>query len=272
MTLFRYLVLCCLVASAYDVSARAARDSASRVARDAARGAEHAAGVLPRRTVPLPEAQACRSCSSRPSRAACGSPFPARRARRAARPVPERRRLARHDALHPRAAHRQRRRLARAHRRFPARRRARRHGAGSSGSSASARCIRAWSASATTSAPRATALLGLLRGAAPPAQAAAMEAGAAAAPGAAAARRGDARRGADRPGNPRRLARRAAAADRPAAPAAPLTEAEIEALEKALEPWDAFLVYVIRQIALDSESSALRTAPVHPAARQPLPS
>src|SRR5262249_35585556 len=28
-----------------------------------------------------------------------------------------------------------------------------------------------------------------------------------------------------------------------AAPAAPLSEAELEALEKALEPWDAFLLY-----------------------------
>jgi hypothetical protein len=43
-----------------------------------------------------------------------------------------------------------------------------------------------------------------------------------------------------------------------AAPAAPLTEAELEALEKALQPWDAFLLYSIKQVALDSESSALR--------------
>jgi hypothetical protein len=42
------------------------------------------------------------------------------------------------------------------------------------------------------------------------------------------------------------------------AAAAPLTEAEIEALEKALEPLDAFLVYAIRQIASDSASEALR--------------
>jgi hypothetical protein len=41
-------------------------------------------------------------------------------------------------------------------------------------------------------------------------------------------------------------------------PAAPLTEAELEALEKALEPWDAFLLYAVKQVALDSESSALR--------------
>jgi hypothetical protein len=43
-----------------------------------------------------------------------------------------------------------------------------------------------------------------------------------------------------------------------AASAAPLTEAEVEALERALEPWDAFLVYVVRQIALDGEDGALR--------------
>jgi hypothetical protein len=39
---------------------------------------------------------------------------------------------------------------------------------------------------------------------------------------------------------------------------APLTESEIEALEKALEPLDAFLVYAIRQIAADSTSAGLR--------------
>jgi hypothetical protein len=43
-----------------------------------------------------------------------------------------------------------------------------------------------------------------------------------------------------------------------AAPAAPLTEAELEALEKTLEPWDAFLLYSIKQVALDSENTALR--------------
>ncbi|HEY1287238.1 MAG TPA: lytic transglycosylase domain-containing protein [Burkholderiales bacterium] len=43
-----------------------------------------------------------------------------------------------------------------------------------------------------------------------------------------------------------------------AAPAAPLTEAELEALERALEPWDAFLLYAVKQVALDSENSALR--------------
>jgi len=42
------------------------------------------------------------------------------------------------------------------------------------------------------------------------------------------------------------------------AAATPLTEAEIDALEKALEPVDAFLVYSIRQIAADSTSAALR--------------
>jgi transglycosylase-like protein with SLT domain len=43
-----------------------------------------------------------------------------------------------------------------------------------------------------------------------------------------------------------------------AAPAAPLSEAELEALEKALQPWDAFLLYSIKQVALDSENTALR--------------
>jgi len=42
------------------------------------------------------------------------------------------------------------------------------------------------------------------------------------------------------------------------APSAPLTEAELEALEKALQPWDAFLVYSIKQLALDSGNEALR--------------
>jgi hypothetical protein len=50
----------------------------------------------------------------------------------------------------------------------------------------------------------------------------------------------------------------APAATANAAPAAPLTEAELEALEKALQPWDAFLLYSIKQLALDSENSALR--------------
>src|SRR5262245_25654387 len=43
-----------------------------------------------------------------------------------------------------------------------------------------------------------------------------------------------------------------------ASAAAPLTEEEIETLEKALEPVDAFLVYAIRQIAADSQSPGLR--------------
>jgi len=43
-----------------------------------------------------------------------------------------------------------------------------------------------------------------------------------------------------------------------AAPGAPLTDAEVEALEKVLEPWDAFLYYVVRHVALDGEDAALR--------------
>jgi hypothetical protein len=39
---------------------------------------------------------------------------------------------------------------------------------------------------------------------------------------------------------------------------APLTEAELDALDRALQPWDAFLVYSIKQLALDSEDRALR--------------
>ena len=39
---------------------------------------------------------------------------------------------------------------------------------------------------------------------------------------------------------------------------APLTEAELDALEKVLEPWDAFLVTIVRQIATDGEDEALR--------------
>ena len=107
-----------------------------------------------------------------------------------------------------------------------------------------------------------TALLGILRGVAPPAQAAAMEAVVnqiqvleprvekthvvvpialevpdawLAAPSAGAGQTAEA-----------------------APAAAPLTESEIEALEKALEPLDAFLVYAIRQIATDSKSPELR--------------
>jgi hypothetical protein len=45
----------------------------------------------------------------------------------------------------------------------------------------------------------------------------------------------------------------------PAGPsAAPLSEAELEALDQALEPWDAFLVYSVKQLALDSADPALR--------------
>ena len=43
-----------------------------------------------------------------------------------------------------------------------------------------------------------------------------------------------------------------------AASSAPLTEAELEALDEALQPWDAFLAYSVKQVALDSENSALR--------------
>jgi hypothetical protein len=49
-----------------------------------------------------------------------------------------------------------------------------------------------------------------------------------------------------------------AAAPAATASGAPLTEAEIEVLERALEPLDAFLVYSIRQIAADSTSAELR--------------
>src|SRR6185503_7339762 len=42
------------------------------------------------------------------------------------------------------------------------------------------------------------------------------------------------------------------------ASSAPLTEAELEALEKSLEPWDAFLVYVIRHVAREHDDEALR--------------
>ena len=50
----------------------------------------------------------------------------------------------------------------------------------------------------------------------------------------------------------------AAAGQTAAASAAPLTEAEIDALEQALEPVDAFLVFSIRQVATDSTSEPLR--------------
>jgi len=48
-----------------------------------------------------------------------------------------------------------------------------------------------------------------------------------------------------------------AAATPPAASTTALTEAEIDALEKAMEPWDAFLVYSVRQVASDSPDSEL---------------
>ena len=44
----------------------------------------------------------------------------------------------------------------------------------------------------------------------------------------------------------------------PAASSAPLTEAELEALEKALEPFDAFLVHVIRHVAVEAQDEELR--------------
>jgi hypothetical protein len=44
----------------------------------------------------------------------------------------------------------------------------------------------------------------------------------------------------------------------PPASSAPLTEAEMDALEKALEPWDAFLVYVVRHVALAGGDEQLR--------------
>src|SRR3954466_9772246 len=43
-----------------------------------------------------------------------------------------------------------------------------------------------------------------------------------------------------------------------AASTAPLTESEMDALDAALEPWDAFLVYIVRQAALDGQDTALR--------------
>src|SRR3954470_10101928 len=43
-----------------------------------------------------------------------------------------------------------------------------------------------------------------------------------------------------------------------AASGAPLTEAEMDALDTALEPWDAFLVYIVRQAALDGQDGELR--------------
>lgn len=43
----------------------------------------------------------------------------------------------------------------------------------------------------------------------------------------------------------------------PVAPAAPLSETELAALDQTLQPWDAFLVYSIKQIAIDSPDAAL---------------
>ena len=54
------------------------------------------------------------------------------------------------------------------------------------------------------------------------------------------------------------LASAAAGATAPSAPAAPLTEAELEALDRALLPWDAFLAYVIKQLARESGDPQLR--------------
>ena len=46
----------------------------------------------------------------------------------------------------------------------------------------------------------------------------------------------------------------------PPASSAPLTEAELEALERALQPWDAFLVYSVKQVALDSDDAKTHVA------------
>jgi hypothetical protein len=50
----------------------------------------------------------------------------------------------------------------------------------------------------------------------------------------------------------------AAGASAPSASTAPLTEAELEALDRALQPWDAFLSHVIKQVARDNNDPALR--------------
>ncbi|MGH8669509.1 MAG: transglycosylase SLT domain-containing protein [Burkholderiales bacterium] len=44
----------------------------------------------------------------------------------------------------------------------------------------------------------------------------------------------------------------------PPASAAPLSAAQLEALDRALQPWDAFLVHSIRQFALDRDDAVLR--------------
>ena len=43
-----------------------------------------------------------------------------------------------------------------------------------------------------------------------------------------------------------------------AASSAPLTESELEALDAALQPWDAFLAFSVKQVALESDDSTLR--------------
>ena len=50
----------------------------------------------------------------------------------------------------------------------------------------------------------------------------------------------------------------AAGGTAPAQAAAPLTESELDALDKTLQPWDAFLAWSVKQVALDSESAELR--------------
>ena len=125
----------------------------------------------------------------------------------------------------------------------------------------SAMCIRAWNASATTSAPRATALLAVMRGAAPPATRAELEAALKQLQVLQPRIEPNARSWCRSPSNcPTPGSTAPAAANLAnAAPAAPLTEAELDALEKALQPWDAFLLYSIKQLALDSKNNALRT-------------
>ena len=103
------------------------------------------------------------------------------------------------------------------------------------------------------------ALASIVRGAAPPQHAAELEAAVKQLQVLGPRVEAKARGRADRARITRCLARRASAGSAvAAAPAAPLTEAELEALEKALEPWDAFLLYAVKQVALDSENTALR--------------
>ena len=49
-----------------------------------------------------------------------------------------------------------------------------------------------------------------------------------------------------------------AAAAPPTVSTAPLSEAELDTLDEALQPWDAFLVYSIKHLALESDDGALR--------------